>query len=108
MEIEGIPPGKDFKLWPGGGRPWDWIETGTHHSPGVRPADVEELVEHGAEVVVLSRGRELALEVSAEALDWLQGRNVAVHVEETEAAVNRYNELAERGEQVGGLFHSTC
>jgi len=108
MEVDGLPQGKDFKLWPGGGRTWDWSETGTHHSPGIQRADVEELLTHGANVVVLSRGRELALEVSAETLDWLRDRVVAVHVEETGAAIGRYNELAERGEKVGGLFHSTC
>ena len=42
MEVDGVGSGKDFKLWPGGGRPWDWNETGTHHDPGVQPADVEE------------------------------------------------------------------
>jgi hypothetical protein len=29
-------------------------------------------------------------------------------VEETTAAAKRYNELAEQGKRVGGLFHSTC
>ena len=56
MEIDGLGPGRDFKLWPGGGRPWDWNETGTHHSPGIQRADVEELLDHGCRVVVLSRG----------------------------------------------------
>jgi len=48
---------KDAKLFPGGSRAWDWTETGTHHVPGVLPADLEELLERGAEEVVLSRGR---------------------------------------------------
>jgi len=42
MEIEKIGTGKDFKLYPGGGREWDWNETGTRHSPGIQPADMEE------------------------------------------------------------------
>jgi hypothetical protein len=29
---------KDAKLWPGGGREWDWAETGTSHVPGIQPA----------------------------------------------------------------------
>jgi hypothetical protein len=29
MTIEGLGVGKDFKLYPGGGREWDWSETGT-------------------------------------------------------------------------------
>jgi NAD(P)-dependent dehydrogenase (short-subunit alcohol dehydrogenase family) len=41
---------------PGGGREWNWLETGTHHNPGIQIAEVEELLEHGAGVVVLSRG----------------------------------------------------
>jgi hypothetical protein len=44
MGVEGIGAGKDFKLYPGGGREWDWNETGTRHSPGIQPADVEELL----------------------------------------------------------------
>ena len=31
--------GKDFKLYPGGGREWDWNETGTRHVPGIQPGD---------------------------------------------------------------------
>ena len=48
MEVEGVGSAKDFKLWPGGGRPWDWNETGTRHEPGIQPADVEELLEQEA------------------------------------------------------------
>jgi hypothetical protein len=33
-EVEGLGSGKDFKLYPGGGREWDWRETNTEHSPG--------------------------------------------------------------------------
>jgi hypothetical protein len=56
MEVEGIGAGKDFKLYPGGGRDWDWNETGTRHAPGIQPADVEELLARGATAVVLSLG----------------------------------------------------
>lgn len=63
MEVDGIGAGKDFKLYPGGGRGWDWNETGTRHSPGIQPADVEELLAHGATVVVLSLGMNRRLQV---------------------------------------------
>ncbi len=46
-DSDGLPEGKDYKLYPGGGRPWDWKETGTRHSPGIQTADVEELVTKG-------------------------------------------------------------
>ncbi|WP_256447495.1 Mth938-like domain-containing protein [Acrocarpospora catenulata] len=107
MEVEGLGEGKDFKLYPGGGRPWDWNETGTRHAPGIQPADVAELLEHGSKVIVLSRGMDLALLTCPETLDLLQERGVEVLIEETKAAVERYNALTETT-AVGGLFHSTC
>ena len=108
MDVEGLGEAKDYKLWPGGGRPWDWNETGTRHEPGIQPADVEELLEHGSEVVVLSRGQELQLQTSPDTLNVLNAAGIESHVEETRAAVKLYNELAEQGVPVGGLFHSTC
>ncbi|MEX2524353.1 MAG: Mth938-like domain-containing protein [Gammaproteobacteria bacterium] len=108
MDVEGIGEGKDYKLWPGGGRPWDWRETGTRHVPGIQPADVEELIKNGCKTVVLSRGMLLCLQTCRETLDELETKDVAVHIAETKRAVRIYNELAEKGEAVGGLFHSTC
>ena len=107
MKVEGVGEGKDFKLYPGGGREWDWGETGTQHVPGIQPADVEELLEQGATVIVLSRGMQLMLQTCPETLDLLEHRGVTVHVKETKEAVTLYNKLAER-DAVGGLFHSTC
>jgi hypothetical protein len=107
MQVEGVGVGKDFKLYPGGGRPWNWQETGTEHVPGIQPADVKELLERGAEVVVLSRGLQLVLQTSPETLEFLRERGIAVHVVETRAAVDLYNKLA-KDQAVGGLFHSTC
>jgi len=107
MEVEDLGHGRDFKLWPGGGRSWDWAETHTHHQPGIQPADVLELVEHGARHIVLSRGQHCRLQTCPETLTYLEDAGVAVHVEETHAAVRRYNQLTETS-AVGGLFHSTC
>ena len=98
---------RDAKLFPGGSREWDWNETGTRHVPGIQPADVEELLEHGATVVVLSRGFNERLGVCRETLRMLEDRGILVHVEQTEAAVRLYNELREN-ERVGALIHSTC
>ena len=108
MEVDGVGVGKDFKLWPGGGRQWDWRETGTHHVPGIQPSDIEELLNNGSQTVVLSRGMWLALQTSKETLDFLNEKNVPVHIAETRAASEIYNDLASGGEAVGGLFHSTC
>ena len=108
MTVEGIVPGKDFKLWPGGGRPWDWNETNTHHFPGIQPADVEELLEHGAEEVVLSRGMLLALHTCPATTELLQTENITTHIAETRKAAAIYNRLIDEGKLIGGLFHSTC
>ncbi len=107
MEVEGLGAGKDFKLYPGGGRAWDWAETGTRHSPGIQPADVEELVARGATTVVLSQGMDKRLHVHPDTCRYLEERSITVHVAETREAVRIYNELTGRA-LVAGLFHSTC
>jgi hypothetical protein len=107
LEAEGLGTLKDAKLWPGGGRAWDWSETGTRHDPGIQIEDAEELIEHGAVAIVLSRGMDEVLQVPAETVRALEGRGVAVHVAETRKAAELYNELAV-SVPVGGLFHSTC
>jgi hypothetical protein len=106
-EVEGVGLVKDVKLWPGGGREWDWSETGTRHVPGILPNDVQELVDHGAEVVVLSRGMELRLQTAPETLVLLVRLSVEVHVAETKDAVDLYNRLGE-SRAAGCLIHSTC
>jgi hypothetical protein len=108
MEVAGVGAGKDFKLWPGGGREWDWRETNTHHVPGIQPADIQELLDYGSQTIVLSRGMLLMLRTCQETLSMLENRHVSVHVAETKAAAEIYNGLASSGEAVGGLFHSTC
>jgi hypothetical protein len=107
MEVEGLGSGRDLKLYPGGGRAWDWAETGTHHVPGIQPADLQELLDHGSEVVVLTRGMQLVLQTCPETLQMLRDQCITYHVAETKAAVELYNRLATSA-AVGGLFHSTC
>lgn len=96
------------KLWPGGGREWDWNETGTHHRPGIQPADVEEVLAHGAEILVLGRGQQGRLQVMDETLRMIEAHGASVEVLRTGAAVDRYDHLAEQGVPVGALIHSTC
>jgi len=98
---------KDAKLYPGGSREWDWNETGTHHVPGIQPADVEELLEHGADIVILSKGFDERLQVCSETIDLLQNKGIDFYILQTEKAVEKYNELTEN-QAVGALIHSTC
>ena len=108
LDVEGaVEPYKDAKLFPGGSRDWNWRETQTSHKPGIQIADVQELLDHGATVVVLSRGMAECLHVPRETLDFLKERQIPVHVLPTQHAVALYNKLAQT-EPVGGLFHTTC
>jgi hypothetical protein len=108
LEVEEkAEPYKDAKLFPGGSREWNWRETGTGHVPGIQVADVEELLNHGAKVVVLSRGMKNCLEVPRETLDFLKEKQIEAHVLPTAEAVELYNKLTEKS-PVGGLFHTTC
>ena len=108
VRIDGHGAVKDAKLYPGGARAWDWRETGTRHRPGIQPADVAELVEHGATTVVLSRGVLRMLGVCPETLRQLEGQGVTVEVLPTPEAVEAYNRLVASGAAVGALIHSTC
>lgn len=108
VEVKGVGRLRDAKLWPGGGRGWDWNETGTHHRPGIQPADLAELMDHGPEVVVLSRGRELRLQTTPEALALLEAMGVEGRQMETGAAIETYNRLAAQGRRVAALLHTTC
>jgi hypothetical protein len=98
---------KDAKLFPGGAREWDWRETGTHHSPGIQPADVKELIQAGAKTVILSTGMWEYLHVQHATLDYLASNEITTHVLKTEEAIKLYNRLRET-ELVGALIHSTC
>ena len=99
---------KDCKIWPGGAREWNWKETGTEHNPGIQPADIEEILEHDVEVVILSRGMLSRLGVCAETENLLRNRNITYHIEETKRAADLFNNLANQGTCVGGVFHTTC
>jgi hypothetical protein len=99
---------RDAKLWPGGGRGWDWRETGTEHVPGVQPADVVELLDKGAATVLLSRGQQGRLQIMDDTLAMIRDRGAMPEVLGTREAVERYNALVQAGAPVGALIHTTC
>lgn len=99
---------RDAKLWPGGGRGWDWNETGTSHEPGVQAADVAELLNHGAKIVVIGCGQDSRLQVTDGARQAIAEAGAELDVLPSTDAVTRYNALAGDGDAVGALIHSTC
>lgn len=108
MEVESLGNGKDFKLWPGGGRNWDWSEYGTNHFNGVQVGDVEELLKYGCETVILTTGRMGRLKVPQGVVSMVKGQGVNVIVAQTKKGIQLYNQYVAEGLAVGGLFHSTC
>jgi hypothetical protein len=101
MDIEGLGAGKDFKLYPGGGRAWDWAETGTRHSPVSSPLTSRNFRPAGRPPwSCLGHGAATAGGPATQ--DYLDQRSIKVHVAETREAVKIYNELAENV-PVGGL-----
>ncbi len=108
LEVKGVQDVyKDAKLFPGGSRVWNWKETGTEHSPGVQPADVQELLEHGARIIILSRGVFGRLEVPQSTIDYIKAQGAQALVYTTPEAIQVYNDLCET-QPVGALIHSTC
>lgn len=99
---------KDCKIWPGGVRAWDWNETGTRHAPGIQPADLQEILEHNPEIIILGCGMLQRLGVCPETEELLRSRGLPYHLLATPQAVELYNDLARQGKRVGGVFHSTC
>lgn len=76
MEVGDGKSFKDAKLYPGGACEWDWNETGTEHTPGIQPADVQELLDHGARVIILSTGINEDLQVKPETLQMLEDQGI--------------------------------
>ena len=75
IEIKGYDkPFKDAKVYPGKAREWDWNETGTRHEPGIQTADVHELLDNGANVIVLTKGFYERLQVCPETIQLLKQR----------------------------------
>ncbi len=109
IDVEGTEKRfKDAKLFPGGAREWDWTETGTRHDPGVQEADIQELLDQGAEHIILSQGYWKRLKVPESTRSFIQDRGIRLEVLPTGEAVERYNQLLEEKEKLGALIHSTC
>ena len=108
IEVAGIGPGKDWKLWPGGGRSWDWTEYNTGHLRGVQPKEVLELIDKGCRSVILTTGRLRRLKIADETVQLLESKGIQVTTASTSKGIDLYNRLVIEGVAVGGLFHSTC
>jgi hypothetical protein len=98
---------KDARLSPGSVEEWDWGRTGTRHSPGIQIADLDDLLTSKPDVVILSRGVDLVLQVPQATIDHARAHAKTVLVLQSEEAVAEYNRRIAH-ERVVALIHSTC
>jgi hypothetical protein len=98
---------RDVKVYPGGAHEWDWSITNMHHQPGIQPVDVDDMISKGIDIIILSKGVDEKLYTMPKTLAYLQERGIETHVLQTEAAIEKYNELSET-RRVAALIHSTC
>ena len=99
---------KDCKIWPEDASNWDWNLTGTSHDTGVQPDDIKDILDHGIDVMVLSRGFDLKMKISPATEELLKSLGIEYFIHDTEKAVEVFNSLFQQGKRVGGIFHSTC
>lgn len=104
---------RDVVITPNGCREWDWnhIYGGSmHHNPGIRTEDLDMLIiPCNPDAVVLSRGRDLILQVNPILETYLVTKGVKhVYILETSQAIIKYNELVRSGVRAAALIHTTC
>ena len=88
---------------------WDWKTYDMHHSPGILPQFIKDLVEKGgAEEIILSAGMNGKLELASAGCGYLLENAIPFRVMLSPAAVEKYNEKREEGVAIGLLLHSTC
>ena len=108
LEVEDkAEPYRDAKLFPGGSCDGTGARQERVTSPAFKSPMCRNYWSTAAKVVVLSRGMAECLHVPRDTLEFLEQRQIAVHVLPTQHAVALYNKLAQT-EPVGGLFHTTC
>jgi len=107
MKIQGYPPGRDFMIYPGGAKSWDWNNSNTSHEKGIQPQDISFIIDKGAKYVAMAIGMNSRLKVSDAAIELLKKTGTDYCILSTKDAVDEYNQLASIS-PVGGLFHTTC
>ena len=58
--------------------------------------------------MILTTGRLGRLKVPRDTIELLEGKGIKVLVANTAKGIDLYNECAQSGAAVGGLFHATC
>ena len=104
MAVDGKAYAADLVLLPDGVRGDWWREAG--HSLGV--GALQDVLAAKPEVLVVGTGAYGAMKVPQETRRALDEAGIEVVIEETGAAVERYNALFAEGRRAAGAFHLTC
>ena len=106
-EVDTLGVFKDVKLWPGGGREWDWGETNTRaRTFGIQPSDVRSCW-YTVLTSSSSVGRELRLQTQAETFALLADQ-VSTWSSTRRRRPLRLTTVSPQRVVGGVLIHSTC
>jgi hypothetical protein len=75
---------------------------------GIKKEEVEELIRAGAQAIVIGKGIFSRAKLRPEAQGLLQEAKVDFSVLPSKEAVSKFNELTEKSNFLGGIFHITC
>ncbi|MGQ9561192.1 MAG: Mth938-like domain-containing protein [Candidatus Oleimicrobiaceae bacterium] len=104
MVVDGKTYDRDLIIRPEGVLANWWRKEG--HK--LQPTDIEAVLkEDELAVLVVGTGKYGLMKVLPETVKWLQERGVELVAARTDAAVERFNALAQ-GKRVVGAFHLTC
>lgn len=83
----------------------DWWRREGHN---LFPEDIADVLAAGPDYLVVGTGSPGRMRVSPETLDALKERGIEEIILPTAQAVEKFNELTDRGARVAGAFHLTC
>lgn len=103
---------KDAMIWSNGSVSWNWTNCGTKHCPGVTVKAMQQLLElngpYKNSTIIISKGFENKLQVTAELLLWLNNNDLMYKILNSMDAIKLYNQMVFEGKSVCMLIHSTC
>lgn len=70
-------------------------------------ADLKDIIASKIPVLIIGTGFYGAMKVPKETLDYFKSKNIEAHIENTQKAVNTYNEISSKRPAIAAL-HLTC
>lgn len=83
----------------------DWWRQDGHN---LIPDDLDELLQRDPDHIVIGNGASGRMNVPGRTKSALEEAGVDVEVHQTDQAIDRYNQLQDKENNVAGAFHLTC